>query len=290
RMHRVRRQERSGATRHRCACFSNALQGAPGERERAAAQRVRTPAIRSAPQRTPAIRSAPPSQSRPICHASRRLRRTPGAPDAPRQVTNVSCPVNKAETHPSYPADVRVLLVSPDGKADRPAPGSAADALEELGSTYVAMGLDLEGLDDHAERNPTLIVVDTPDRLATAAGVLRRLRGHPRLLRTPVMLVVSPKQIVELDPEVAPDDVIMAPVHPHELYTRMRLLDFRHASFQHQSRLQRGELVVDFEGYEARLRGRSLQLTRREFELLRFLASHPARAFTREPLLARTWG
>ena len=151
------------------------------------------------------------------------------------------------------------------------------------------MGLDLETLDDHVDRLPTLIVVDTPDRLATAGGVLRRLRGHSQLVRTPIMLVVSPKQIVELDPELSPDDVIMAPVHPHELYTRMRLLDFRHASFQHQARLQRGDLVVDFEGYEARLRGRSLQLTRREFELLRFLASHPGRAFTREQLLARAW-
>lgn len=184
---------------------------------------------------------------------------------------------------------MRVLLISPDGAIERPAPGSAADALEELGSPYEAMGLDLETLDDHLERLPTLMIVDTPDRLATAAGVLRRLRSNARLARTPVMLVVSPKQIVELDPEVSPDDVIMAPVHPHELYTRMRLLDFRHASFQHQARLQRGDLVVDFEGYEARLRGRSLQLTRREFELLRFLASHPGRAFTREQLLARAW-
>jgi len=184
---------------------------------------------------------------------------------------------------------VRVLLISPEASVERSAPGSAADALQELGSRFSAIGLDLEGLDDQIERAPTLIVVDTPDRLVTAVGVLKRLRAEHRLARTPVMLVVSPKQIVELDPELSPDDVIMAPVHPHELYTRMRLLDFRHASFQHQARLQRGDLVVDFEGYEARLRGRSLSLTRREFELLRFLASHPGRAFTREQLLARAW-
>jgi len=184
---------------------------------------------------------------------------------------------------------VRVLLISPEASIEHSAPGSAADALGELGSRFLALGLDLEGLDEQAEHAPTLIVIDTPDRLVTAGAVLRRLRAHGKLARTPVMLVVSPKQIVELDPELAPDDVMMAPVHPHELYARMRLLDFRHASFQHQARLQRGDLVVDFEGYEARLRGRSLQLTRREFELLRFLASHPGRAFTREQLLARAW-
>jgi DNA-binding response OmpR family regulator len=184
---------------------------------------------------------------------------------------------------------VRVLLVAPDVSTTGSAPGSAADALDELGSRFVAVGLDLAGLDDQLERPPTLVVIDTPDRLVTGAGVLRRLRAHPALLRVPVVVVVSPKQIVELDPELSPDDVIMSPVHPHELYTRMRLLDFRHASFQHPSRLQRGDLVVDFDGYEARLRGRPLQLTRREFELLRFLAQNPGRAYTREQLLARAW-
>ena len=50
------------------------------------------------------------------------------------------------------------------------------------------------------------------------------------------------------------------------------------------------ELVIDLAGYEARLHGRRLELTHQEFELLRFLAQHRGRVFTRDQLLERVWG
>lgn len=51
-----------------------------------------------------------------------------------------------------------------------------------------------------------------------------------------------------------------------------------------------GDLVLDIAGYEARLQGRRLELTHQEFELLKFLAQHRGRVFTRDQLLQKVWG
>ena len=51
-----------------------------------------------------------------------------------------------------------------------------------------------------------------------------------------------------------------------------------------------GELTIEEDTYTARLRGRPLELTYKEFELLKFLAQHPGRVFTREQLVTEVWG
>jgi DNA-binding response OmpR family regulator len=54
--------------------------------------------------------------------------------------------------------------------------------------------------------------------------------------------------------------------------------------------IRSGELAIDEATYAARLRGRVLDLTFKEFELLKFLAQHPGRVFTRAQLLQEVWG
>ena len=57
-----------------------------------------------------------------------------------------------------------------------------------------------------------------------------------------------------------------------------------------QGYVDRGELVIDETTYSARLHGRLLDLTYKEFELLKYLAGHPGRVFTRAQLLQEVWG
>ncbi|HEY2792677.1 MAG TPA: winged helix-turn-helix domain-containing protein, partial [Micromonosporaceae bacterium] len=56
------------------------------------------------------------------------------------------------------------------------------------------------------------------------------------------------------------------------------------------SLVRAGELTIDHDTYAARLKGRPLDLTYKEFELLKFLAQHPGRVFTRDQLLREVWG
>ena len=54
--------------------------------------------------------------------------------------------------------------------------------------------------------------------------------------------------------------------------------------------IRTGEVVIDESSYTAKIRGRSLDLTFKEFELIKFLAQHPGRVFTRAQLLQEIWG
>ena len=56
------------------------------------------------------------------------------------------------------------------------------------------------------------------------------------------------------------------------------------------SRISAGELTIDEDAYSARIRSRALDLTYKEFELLKHLAQHPGRVFTRAQLLQEVWG
>ena len=75
--------------------------------------------------------------------------------------------------------------------------------------------------------------------------------------------------------------------------TRFRLVMERAATAGYDDAPQEissGELTIDAGGYTARLRGRPLDLTYKEFELLKYLVQHPGRVFTRAQLLQEVWG
>jgi DNA-binding response OmpR family regulator len=89
------------------------------------------------------------------------------------------------------------------------------------------------------------------------------------------------------------DDVIVHTAGPAEVEARIRLAIGRRAAAtvaEAPDEIRSGELAIDEATYAARLRGRVLDLTFKEFELLKFLAQHPGRVFTRAQLLQEVWG
>jgi DNA-binding response OmpR family regulator len=90
------------------------------------------------------------------------------------------------------------------------------------------------------------------------------------------------------------DDVIITTASPAELEARLRLSIGRVASALEDEGdrhlISASGLVVDDSTYTAKLEGRTLDLTFKEFELLKFLAQHPGRVFTRQQLLQEVWG
>lgn len=182
-----------------------------------------------------------------------------------------------------------VICAEPDLPADA---GSVATVLGELGCRVTLGRFDLGGLDmeELAARPPTVVVVEAGDDLSRAQKTIKRLRDEGPLVEVPILVAVSVARLPSLDFSIGFDDFVLVPIVPAELYARMRQLDWRSATFGSDEVLKIEELVIDIAGYEARISGRRIELTHQEFELLRFLAQHRGRVFTREALLERAWG
>ena len=182
-----------------------------------------------------------------------------------------------------------VICAEPERGSD---PGSVGALLAELGCRVAFGRFDLGGLDEEelAGRPPTVVVVEAGDDVARAQKSIKRLRDEGPLVEVPILIAVTVARLPALDFSIGFDDFVLVPLVPAELYARMRQLDWRSATFGTDELLKIDDLVIDVAGYEARLAGRRLELTHQEFELLRFLAQHRGRVFTREALLERAWG
>lgn len=134
-----------------------------------------------------------------------------------------------------------------------------------------------------------LVILDwmLPDE--PGVRLLERLRRDGRYENLPVLMLTaraSEGDRVEGLTRGA-DDYLTKPFSTPELIARVQALLRRVGK---SGRLERGALSLDLERHQAFLDGHALELTRREFELLAFLARHPGRVYTREELLERVWG
>ena len=108
----------------------------------------------------------------------------------------------------------------------------------------------------------------------------------------PVIAVLTEGGLVAVSGEWVVDEILLPRAGPAEVDARLRLLRARprRRRREHRRRAVLGELVIDEATYAARLRGRLLELTYKEFELLKYLAQHAGRVFTRAQLLQEVWG
>ena len=116
------------------------------------------------------------------------------------------------------------------------------------------------------------------------------LAGDLRLGQTATIVLLAPEQVESFDSGLAADDFLVWPASSAELVVRLRRALWRRTGVDSNSAVRCGDLVMDLSSYRVFLSGRAIDLTYKEYELLRFLASHPDRVFTRETLLNRVWG
>ncbi|MBW0104244.1 response regulator transcription factor [Pseudonocardia sp. KRD291] len=134
------------------------------------------------------------------------------------------------------------------------------------------------------------VLVDARTDLVAARSLCRLLGSTGT--DVPVVAVLNEGGLVAVSGEWVVDEILLPDTGPAEVDARLRLLRSRPGNEANSAggALVLGELVIDEATYSARLRGRLLELTYKEFELLKYLAQHAGRVFTRAQLLQEVWG
>ena len=136
-----------------------------------------------------------------------------------------------------------------------------------------------------------VVLMDARRDLAVARSMCQLLQTTG--LECPLFAIVTEGGLAAVNAEWGIDDVILHTAGPAEVEARFRLAIGRRALAaisDAPDEIRSGELAIDEATYSARLRSRVLDLTFKEFELLKFLAQHPGRVFTRAQLLQEVWG
>jgi DNA-binding response OmpR family regulator len=137
---------------------------------------------------------------------------------------------------------------------------------------------------DATTRAPAIAIV-----LGDSASVIK-LRESDDFQDVPVVLSLSCEQLLVTDPTIDADELLVKPYGPEELRARIGRARKQVNGINSDDIVRIGSLQIDLATYEVSIDGAPIDFTYMEYELLRFLATHPGRVFTREALLSRVWG
>ena len=177
------------------------------------------------------------------------------------------------------------LLVYPD-----PPPPELAQSLDLAGFSWKAVAnsaiADEQSMDQ--DWAGAVIVADEEPNDAFAFARSLRKKSKPQ---QGILILLNATQLgqLELRDELF-DDFILTPFRHQELEARLKHLFWSQGVDSRGEVLTHGDLILNLETYQAAVSGRPLDLTYMEYELLKFLVSHPGKVFSRETLLSRVWG
>ena len=162
---------------------------------------------------------------------------------------------------------------------------------KEKYSTVIAND-GLEAINIFAEEKPNLILLDVMLPGMDGWQVCRKIRG---MSNVPIIMLSAKGELFDkvLGLELGADDYMTKPFSIRELIARVKAI-LRRSQFTSKDEatgevLTFGDLSIDIEKYEVRKRGDVIELTFREFELLKFLATKKGKIFSRENLLNKVW-
>jgi DNA-binding response OmpR family regulator len=180
----------------------------------------------------------------------------------------------------------RIMVIAPAGENE--AVGKIAADLVELDYEVLRPAEnDPESL-KRLEQVDLFVLVG--QRQSVLEGLARTLSGDELLSETPALVVTDEKTLEKFDYCRLADDILLLPYRRAELAARIRLLMWHNHKVDPSLEVRSGDLVINLSTYEVTAGGRHVDLTFKEYELLRYLATHRGRVCTRHHLLAKVWG
>lgn len=135
----------------------------------------------------------------------------------------------------------------------------------------------------------SLVLIDAKDSLVQARNTAQMLKSSG--LEPPLLMILTEGGMAAVSSTWLVDDILLDTAGPAEVEARLRLAAVQTGSAPVEEHIIRsGDIAIDEASYTARLGGAPLNLTYKEFELLKFLAQHTGRVFTRAQLLSEVWG
>ena len=180
----------------------------------------------------------------------------------------------------------RVLFVTDDWANKKP----LKSALLERRFTAVPVPSADVFQEAFAPGNVDLVVVDLERSAVNGAKLCHAIKRERPLKELPLVLLVTEEQLGRVDLSAGADDYLTLPVSGKRLAERINFLLAKLHRAAPKNGFSHGGLVIDFERYEVHVGGGPVDLTYKEFELLKFLVTHPGKPFTREALLDKVWG
>ncbi len=185
---------------------------------------------------------------------------------------------------PSVCCVAQILLIEDDASIR----SSLMRSLSERGHTVVSAPTAMAGLQAAVDERPDVVLLDLGLPDLDGGTVLQMLRA---VSQVPVVVVTArddDAEIVRLLDQGA-DDYVVKPFRPDQLDARIRAVLRRSAVTEPYHPLEVGELVVDTRSRCATLAGQDLTLSRKEFDLLAYLAARPGEVVSKRELLAEVW-
>lgn len=160
-------------------------------------------------------------------------------------------------------------------------------ALAETAIDVKAEHLSVALIEDVLAFAPELVLVDAAENAGQGYAVLRALRDRDP--DAPVVAVLERGELDRFAWEEVADEILFPGAPAAEIRVRIAMLR-RHSGGGGGSTIRLGPMTIDADTYRVTVAGRPLDLTFKEFEVLRFLAAHAGRVFTRPTLLREVWG
>ena len=169
-------------------------------------------------------------------------------------------------------------------------------ALQEFCDTLIEKNLDCSlaadtnGVSDVImQRPPDVILLEITERWPKEEmrGLIRQVKRERKL---PVIVLLAEDSLDNLKDDLDFDDFLLSPYHPSEAIIRIKLQHQKHRRATSDEIIEYNDLQLDLVSCEVTLDGHVIELTFKEYELLKLLARNQGRVFTREELLDKIWG
>ncbi len=176
--------------------------------------------------------------------------------------------------------------------------------LEREGYHIIEASDGIEGINVALEQKPDIILLDIMLPKLDGLSVCKRIKNS---MTIPIIMLTAKSEEIDtiLGLELGADDYITKPFSVRELAARVKAnlrkyevvsvaeakpVESASEEKKKESKIVVGDLELDLDKFEVKVRGEIIDLTLREFEVLKFLASQPEQVVTRETLLEKVWG